>query len=232
MKKYILCLIVLIFYPWVQCIGENLPENSGKNLTSSFFSVKYAGDGLKNYRAVNPTPASKSESLKYPSSAFFIKLVPSSSAIVNSDITNDDAWESKGAFGINIEVGYYAKFNWLIGYGIGLGYSSFKSDLTLKKDYVEMDEIDIDDDEYVLKITLNNAVEKLSVSYLDIPIFIEIGNVNLDKIGFYGRFGVKLSFPLLASFKPTGIFSYRGYYEQYHVELYDIDEEDLYFPSN
>lgn len=231
MKKYIIIFVAFLLVPWFIGYGNNPPKYIDNDIFQTSIGKYLNGDGLLGSGLLELPPAKKSESLRYPSNALFITFVPSSTSIANSDIKSDETWESKGAFGFNFEIGYYAKFNKLIGYGIGLGYSSYKSDLTLNTNMAEVEATDIDDDNYLRKMDLDNVVEKLNLSYLDIPIFIEIGNPNIDKIGFYGRVGVKVSFPLSASFKPSGIASYSGYYPEYHVELYGINQLGFYTDS-
>jgi len=83
---------------------------------------------------------------------------------------------------------------------------------------------DIDGDNYSKEIATSEITEKTEASYFDIPIFLEISNINIDKIGFYGRIGIKVSFPVSKTFTSSGLANYEGYYPQYYVTLYDIEE--------
>ena len=231
MKKLNFIILTLLLIPWIPGISGDLPKFGGNDVLHSNIHHLFGGEDIAGLAPLAFKPAKNSEALRYPSSAFFLTLVPSSTNIVNSGIKSDDTWDAKGGFGFNFELGYYAKFNKLVGYGVGLGYSSFKSELTLNSEYAEIVAEDIDNDEYIRKISTGSVIEKLNVSYLDIPIFIEIGNPNIDKIGLYGRVGVKVSIPLSANFSPSGVASYRGYYPDYHVELYGIDELGFYTDS-
>ncbi|MEZ5198054.1 MAG: outer membrane beta-barrel protein [Bacteroidales bacterium] len=231
MKKFSIIISSLVLVAWLNGYSINPPPSIGNDILQKSIGSNTTGEGLPGAGSVELPPASKSKNLRYPSSALFLTFVPSSTSIANSDIKSDDTWEAKGGFGFNFELGYYAKFNKLVGYGFGLGYSSYVSELTLNTSKAEVMAIDIDNDNYLRKMDLNNVVEKLNLSYLDIPIFIEIGNPNIDKLGLYGRVGVKVSFPLSASFKPAGIASYSGYYPDYNVELYGINQLGFYSDS-
>lgn len=170
-------------------------------------------------------------SLSYVSKAFYLNVVPSTSYIFNKSIYNSENWKAKKGFGVNFEVGYFGKFSRIIGYGFGLGYSSYSTEIS--SDPVSNSTpgyIDIDGDEYTQLLHTSVLVEKTKISYFDIPLFIEFSTINIDKIGFYGRAGLKISFPLAKTFTSSGNASYEGYYDQYNVVLYGIPE--LGFDTN
>ena len=119
---------------------------------------------------------------------------------------------------------FLTKFNKIVGIGFGAGYSSFSTELKSNQLDHDVPDIDIDGDNYLREIATTEITEKTSISYFDIPVFLELSNTNIDKIGFYGRIGVKVSFPISKTFTSTGSANYEGYYSQYHVVLYDIPE--------
>lgn len=169
-------------------------------------------------------PAQSSQSSSYTSKAVYFNFSASSAPIVNSDIFNDDNWEVSKGFGVGFEVGYLLKFNKTIGIGFGAGYSSYSTELKLNPLTYDVPDIDVDGDNYIKNIITGEILEETSISYFDIPVFLELSNMNIDKIGFYGRIGLKVSFPLSSSFTSSGLADYEGYYSQYYVTLYDIDE--------
>jgi len=155
-----------------------------------------------------------------------LNLSPSSSAIVNSDIFNDNTWNVSTGFGVNFEVGYLIKFNKVkvLGIGFGLGYSSYSTELKSNPLDYNVPDTDVDGDNYSKEITTTEITEKTEASYFDIPIFLELSNTNIDKIGFYGRIGVKVSLPVSKTFTSSGLANYEGYYSQYYITLYEIEE--------
>lgn len=66
--------------------------------------------------------------------------------------------------------------------------------------------------------------ENTRVTYLDVPVFIEFGNPNIDKIGYYLRLGVKVSIPVADNFSGNGNYTVKGFYPDYNVELVNIPE--------
>ena len=198
-------------------------------------SYLYSGNNSKallktstNSKTHGFLPKGGGSNVSYPSKGLYFNLTPSIAGISNKDIAGDANWTVKNGMGLNIEAGYFAKFHPLIGYGIGLSFSSYSTEITADPQKINRQEIDMDNDEYTQFIESSEITEKLQLSYFDIPIFLEFGNPNIDKIGFYGRVGVKISFPLSQKFTPSGTASYEGYYDQYNVTLYGIPELGFY----
>lgn len=210
MKSTILLLVAISLFlsmPAFCHIGINGKKSGDKSIGNS-----------PGYSAGDKT------NLSYTSKAFYLNVVPSSSYVFNKDIYNSDNWNPKNGFGVNFEVGYFGKFSRIIGYGFGLGYSSFSTEITSAPQEGTASESDIDSDEYTQLIQTSEITEKTKLGYFDIPIFIEFSTINIDKIGFYGRAGLKLSIPLSKTFTSSGQASYEGYYDQYNVVLYGIPE--------
>jgi len=206
-------LVVIIFHVGSYAICNN-PLNSNES------NNPYGNNTLS--LPVIPVPANSS--LSYTSKAIYLNITPSTTSVVNSDINSDNNWNVSNGFGVNIEVGYLTKFNETIGIGFGAGYSSYSTELKSNVLDYEVPDVDVDGDNYSKEIITAEITEKTDVSYFDIPVFLELSNTNIDKIGFYGRIGVKISFPLSSTFTSSGSANYEGYYNQYHVLLYDIPE--------
>ena len=166
--------------------------------------------------------------VSYPSKGLFFNIMPSFSEINNKDISNNQNWSIENGIGFIIEAGYFTKFKPLIGVGFGLSYSSYVTEITAGPQMLDYPGQDEDGDDYIMTVETSGNSEKLQLSYIDIPVFIEFGNPNINKIGFYGRVGAKISFPLSQTFTPSGLASYEGYYANYHVVLYGIDELGFY----
>lgn len=170
-------------------------------------------------------PAPTPKSVSYPSQGLIFLISPNYSAINNADIKSDDSWNYKGKFGFNIEVGYFIKFHRLLSIGAGIGYSTYSSSVLIDS-YSQQIIIDEDDDfhQVIKHIEASQLSENLSIGFFDIPVYLEIGNPNIDQIGFYGRLGFKVSFPVSSKLDGDGTFTSWGYYPDCPVELRDIPE--------
>ncbi len=232
MKRNIVFILVLL----ITQIGTNSFSNTPlvHHSASTSFSDYSIINSLYNSRVFSPAtlPNQNSSSVSYTSKAIYLNLTPSSTAIVNSDINGDNNWNVSNGFGVNFEIGYLTKFNKLVGIGFGLGYSSFSTELKANPLDFNVPDTDVDGDNYSKEISTNEITEKTKASYFDIPVFLELSNTNIDKIGFYSRFGIKISFPVSKTFTSTGLANYEGYYPQYYVTLYDIDDERLGFTQS
>lgn len=174
-----------------------------------------------------PVPAPKSVS--YPSQGLLFQISPNYSAIYNADINSDDLWNNKGKFGFNIEIGYFIKFHRFLSFGAGLGYSTYSSTISTDS-YSQQSDIssDLEGHQVVRYIEVSEFSESLKIGFLDIPIYLEIGNPNIDQIGFYGRLGFKISFPVTTKLDGEGTYTSWGYYPDCPVELRDIPELGYY----
>ena len=224
MKRIIYYVLVL----FIMHIGPNSFSSNPLifNSTTPSFSDYNKTTGQSSYGVFSPAsvPSQNNASISYTSKAIYLNLTPSSSAIVNSDIFNDNTWNVSTGFGVNFEVGYLTKFNKLVGIGFGVGYSSYSTELKSNPLDYNVPDTDVDGDNYSKEITTTEITEKTNASYFDIPVFLELSNTNIDKIGFYGRIGVKVSLPVSKTFTSSGLANYEGYYSQYYVTLYDIEE--------
>jgi hypothetical protein len=163
-----------------------------------------------------------------PKRSYFIHSGLGMSNFSNKSI-EEQGWDRKGGFGYMIEFGYYQKIRPLIAIGIGIGLSSFANQISIEKinDTITglIDPPDIEpQDNFAERIEYLNPTEDTRISFLDIPVFIEFGNTNVDKLGFFLRLGVKLSTPLIDQFSGKGFYSIKGYYPKYGVELESIEE--------
>ena len=224
MKRNIYYILVL----FIMHIGTNSFSSNPLifNATTPSFSDHNKTTCLSSYGIFSSTtvPKQNNASISYTSKAIYLNLTPSSSAIVNSDIFNDNNWNVSTGFGVNFEVGYLTKFNKLVGIGFGVGYSSYSTELKSNPLDYDVPDTDEDGDNYSKEITTTEITEKTNASYFDIPVFLELSNTNIDKIGFYGRIGVKVSLPVSKTFTSSGLANYEGYYSQYYVTLYEIEE--------
>lgn len=223
----LISICALLSMPGAFCIPDSERKESGKNIPEEAF-IHVPGEASSHAEGFSP---GDNATLSYISKAFYFNVVPSASYIFNKDIYHSENWQIKNGVKINVEFGYFGKFSRIIGYGFGLGYSSFSTEISSDPVIsISAGYTDIDGDDYIQLLKTTSMVEKTKVSYVDIPMFIEFSNITIDKIGFYGRAGLTVSFPLTKSFTSSGNASYGGYYDQYNVVLYGIPE--LGFDSN
>lgn len=229
--------IVLILILFITFIGTNSYGSNPlvENISDHTFSddEKTSGLPLAGIISSSAVPNQSNSNISYTSKGIYVNVIPSYTSIYNSDIYNDTAWNVKKGFGVNFEVGFLTKFNKMLGVGFGLGYSSYSTELTSNPLDYSVPDTDVDGDNYTEEIATTEITEETKISYFDIPLFLEVSNININKIGFYGRVGVKVSFPVSKSFTSSGLANYEGYYPQYYVTLYDIEglgftESDIY----
>jgi len=207
---------------------SNVYGVTGKNPDKSIkypIKIEYNNLEFGSENLLSGFPQGNNSSISYTDKAFYVNLTPSSTAIVNKDILDNGTWTIKNGIEFNLEFGYFMKLSQIMSLGAGLGFSSYTTEISSSpQQYPNPDTTDIDGDTYTPLIETTEITEKVSLRYLDIPLFIEFSNININKIGFYGRLGVKLSFPLSKTLNGSGYYSQEGYYQKYHVMLHDIPE--------
>lgn len=219
----------MFLWPLLPAYSNTVYEGDEKNKPEYNFVADMNTGNSYNYSPLAPIPAPRNVSLSTRGIVFII--APTYSMIHNGDIYGDASWNAKGGFGFNVEVDFFSKItrNGLLKFGVGIGYSQYKTDLSAASVYHEIpNSTDIDNYNYTKIVEIDQLSEKLKLGYLDIPIYLEIGNSNVDQVGFYGRIGFKVSFPVSSKLEGSGTFSSQGYYEDCPVLLYGIPELGFY----
>jgi len=169
-----------------------------------------------------------------------LSLEPSQSLITNKGNESVAGLVSAKAitFGGSVELGYF--FSRHIGLSSGIGYRSFRSKVRLAgyQNFVgvenEVNEgfetVDSENEEYDLLVTGKNIEEEQTISYLNVPVYLNIRLPFSKKIGLFVQSGVDLSFAMTESYKSSGTFTYKGYYSAYNVILEDLPKYG--FPTN
>ncbi len=226
-KTIVLVVFILICSSVVNTYGSQIFEGEKKVKTQEKKELKKQEFTSENTLSVMPVPSGKNVS--YPAMGLLFNIAPSFSQIYNKDIYSDDQWDKKGKFGFNIEVSYFAKLSRIVSIGAGLGYSSFSSDVSADS-AVRQSPVaqDIDGHNVIYNVRTDQLNEHLSVGYFDVPVYLEFGNPNIDQIGFYGRVGLKLSFPVTNSLSGEGTYTSWGFYPDCPVTLMNIPELGFY----
>jgi hypothetical protein len=228
MKTAIITTIISILF-----INLNLFSGEFKN-TEKSPRHEYDNFNIRSLKINNlyPTPSLsflKSPVESYPSKAIYFNISPNYSRIYNKDVFKDELWQPKGGIGYNLEIGYFTKLRRLISFGFGLGISSYQTEIRVDSyDEIFPSVIDIDLDTLDKYVKTTDLYEKTEITYFDIPIYLEFGNPNIDKINFYGRLGIKVSMPISDKFSSGGKIYTQGYYPEYHVMLYNIPQLGFY----
>lgn len=164
----------------------------------------------------------------YPVWGYYVDVSPGFSNI-SSDVA--EHWnEPEGGLGYAVNIGYFRSLSPFFRISSGVGLSSVKSTLELKPENNEFSykAEDIDGDSYFETISAKDFYEKTQPMYVSVPLIVEFGNPNIDKLGFYVNMGVRLSYLISDGYKNNGSYSAKGKYSQYQVTLKNIRELGFY----
>jgi len=204
-------------------------EKSGKTFTN--FKIA----GIQKERPILEVPEEpevvvreKKEKYEKYLSVYFNPLYTS---IYNKDISNNDYWTASPKTAYNSGLGmtfYTAKLP--LGLYTGLSLTNYRTDLKLE-DYVNESNTtqlrDKDDDVYYRYIEAD-VEESNSLSYLDLSLGISYNKfLKKETFGIYVNAGGQFSYLFTAKYKISGTSTHRGYYPQYHVILFDLEDYDL-----
>lgn len=163
----------------------------------------------------------------YPLWGFYFEASPGISNINNKNLSSD-FWNSKGGLGYTLNVGYFHSLSPWIKLKTGLGISGFKNTLSANGEVPQQSLVDIDNDSYIETLTLENVEKVTNPMYLSIPLIFELGNPNINEIGFYADLGIKYSFLINDDHSTSGVYSTTGTYEQWEITLENIPELGFY----
>lgn len=113
---------------------------------------------------------------------------------------------------------------------VGVGFRKFGLAAILNEYNTSMDAVDADGDNYQAIYAYNDLQESLTLTYLDVPIRLCIGQPAKDRVTAYAKLGLTPSIKMSAKFEGTGKHSLKGYYPQWDVTLENV--ESLGFGSD
>ena len=156
---------------------------------------------------------------------------------VTNSLTKADFWRNKVGTGIDFSVDYRRQFfkkviekNEVVSvptcfaFGVGLGISFihktsyFESFSETLNNYT-----DIDNDSCTVKINYKNVKESVSLIYLDIPLYLEIGKPSRIKPSVSFKLGLKPSVLVGKRFNNAGTYTATGYYPKWDLPIHDVD---------
>jgi hypothetical protein len=132
------------------------------------------------------------------------------------------------SFSGSLELGYFFSKNF--GLSSGLGFVSYKTQLTLGGYQSNFITTDSEFESYERRISGSGIKEEQKISTLCIPLYVNLRLPVNETMGLFLQTGFNMSFPLNKNYTSSGTFSYKGYYPAYNVLLEGIPEHG--FASN
>jgi len=161
---------------------------------------------------------------------FGVKAISALNTVAYEDLYNNDNATFTNPLAINfgVEINYF--FNNKLGILLGANYSKFTSEIEMSDYKNSYSATDLDGENYQRRIESGQVIEKQTITMLDIPIGLRYSYYFGKHFGLSFALGAMLSKPIAYTCDAEGVFSYKGYYETYNVELYDLPAYG--FPSD
>jgi hypothetical protein len=121
-----------------------------------------------------------------------------------------------------IETGYF--FSAGFGFTTGVGIISFRSGSSLENYSNKFTTRDSENELYERRITGSGINEDQKISFLSIPLLLNLRIPGRSIFAVYIDFGINCLVPLTQQYSSSGIFSYAGYYPAYNVLLENLPE--------
>ncbi|MFH1119805.1 MAG: outer membrane beta-barrel protein [Bacteroidota bacterium] len=203
-----------------------VPGESGASPDIPFAMIPSAS-GFNNHSVKAASAPPTAASVNLTGESWFLNVNAGSSYLHNKDIKNSD-WVIKTNLGYQAEFGYSNRFSDLFSYGIGIGFSSYPSEISAKSLTDTLNGMDFEgvqpNDPVERRISYRDVNEKTTIMYIEVPVFLEIGNTNYDKAGFFLQVGARISYPVMNSLDGSGNYDIRGYYPDYDTEITGVPE--------
>jgi len=135
---------------------------------------------------------------------------------------------SQNSFGGSLEVGYF--FTKSFGVSSGIGFSSYKSQLTLGIYQNSFSTTDSENETYERQVSGSGIEEVQKIGFISLPVCLDLRLPLSKKMGFFLQTGINLSMPITKKYTSNGTFTYKGYYPAYNVLLENLPAYG--FPSN
>lgn len=229
MRKQILTVMVLLSatFSFAQVpLSNQIVAGIGDTIDNNFYELRYKVVVPKNAISFN-----------------FGYGIPT----VTNALTKQDFWNKKMgmdlSFGIDYKHHFFTskivkneevKVPTAFGLGFGVGISHLTQQAVMD-DHIEFLKDFEDKDNDICDVTLSykGIKEKVSLTYLDIPFYIEIGKPSQVKLSGYFDVGVKASLLVSGKFTGKGTYSAEGFYKEIdgtttNVILHNIDKLDYY----
>lgn len=172
------------------------------------------------------------DTIKAMPSGLFIGLMagPNQTQITNEGISSFSGIVSKkmNSFNGTVEIGYFFTKN--LGLSSGIGYNSYKSEISLNTYQSKSNAIDSEKEAYELQVSGSNILEDQKINFLSVPICLNVRLPFAKVIGLFVKGGVNFAIPISKNYTSQGTFTYKGSYPQYNVLLENLPAYG--FPTN
>ena len=131
---------------------------------------------------------------------------------------------SKGglAFNFGLSARYYLDKSY--GLSTGMELLNLKQTYSGKDYYTSFNDFDSENKPYERRIWGSSISESAKLALLHIPIHFFYWNTINRNLAIFGNIGPGISIPLKRQYTGTGTFTYKGYYSEYKVLLFDLPE--------
>lgn len=113
----------------------------------------------------------------------------------------------------------------LLSVGIGVGFDNMPIKAQFNYYSVTIaDMVDNDGDNYDLTMSYYDVKETGSLNYINIPVFVTIGQPYPNKLSLYAKLAIVPMINMNKTATFTGTYTSTGYYKQWDVTIHDIPE--------
>jgi hypothetical protein len=161
---------------------------------------------------------------------FTVSPATSNTLLSGSQAISGVVSEKKTSIFGGLEIGYF--FSRIFGLSTGFRYSTLSNNFSLgsySDSYKTMDS-DLPPEQYERRIKGSNILEKPNISFLSVPLALNLHIPFSKSFGLYIQPGIYYSIPMQKNFTSRGTFSYSGYYSAYNVLIENVTYEG--FQSN
>lgn len=167
----------------------------------------------------------------YPEWGYYMVQSTGFSVLTNPNLSRE-IWNNKGGLGFHFDAGFFRSFSPVFRLKAGLGVSYFSSTLEGNGEISAAGLQDIDNDSYTETLSLSNAVNEVNPVYLSVPVSFELGNLSINRTGFYIEGGITYSYLVYSNHQASGFYSAKGTYEQWGLVLENVQELGFYSGRN
>lgn len=148
------------------------------------------------------------------------------SSVMKNEFTKQDFWKHTFSPSIQFMADYTYYFNEKQPFAVkaGLGYATYNGNISAVQILDTISGlVDDDGDKYDARYCYSNLVEKVSLSYLEIPILLHVGNsFTTNGVQAWIEAGVKAGINIGSRFEGDGTYSCEGFYPQWNLTMSDV----------
>lgn len=128
---------------------------------------------------------------------------------------------------VSARYAYFFTPEW--GLGVGFDFATYGSRAKLNTTLQWDGQIDTEGEPYDHRAVTHKWQEEQRTFMVDIPITVQYQHRFNDQIGIFAAVGGFVGLPVISNYHlVSGAVEHRGYYPQWNLELYDLDNHDFY----